>query len=224
MKTVFTLNIGNYEPQITNLTYPFMEEYAKKIGADFYEITERKLPSWPVSYEKMQIHGLGRDSEWSIFFDADTLIHPDTIDFTVHMDRDTVYNNSTDMAHLRWVYDDFFKRDGRNIGTGNWMAFVPKWCLDYWRPLEIPLDYALKNIHPTLEEIKGGLGQDHFIDGYATSRNVARFGLKFDTIENLLNKLGMGDERFFWHGYNMTSEQKLLQIKSILQNHWRILP
>jgi len=215
MKVVFTLDIGNYEPQITELTYPLMQSYARKINAHFCILNERRFPGWPVSYEKMQIFERGTD--WNLFFDADTLIHPDTIDFTVHMKRDTVYHNSSDMAHLRWKYDEYFLRDGRNIGSGNWLAFASDWCCDLWKPLEISLEEALENIHPTQEELNGGLTRDHFIDGYTVSRNIAKYGLKFDTIENLLKELGMGDERFFWHGYNMTSEQKLLQMKSVLQ-------
>lgn len=218
MKTIYTLNIGNYEPEITKLTFPLMGDYAARIGASLIILTERKFPGWPVSYEKLQLFELGTKSDWNIFFDADTLIHPDCIDFTVHMKKDTVYNNSCDMAHLRWDYDDYFLRDGRNIGCGNWLAFVSDWCVDYWRPLDINLEEALENIHPTHEEVAGGLGREHFIDGYAVSRNVARFGLQFDTIEDLLGDIGLSDERFFWHGYNMTSDQKLLQMKSVLQS------
>ena len=81
------------------------------------------------------------------------------------------------------------------------------------------LEEALENIHPTHEERK--LGIEHFVDAYALSRNMAKFGLKFDTIENLLVELGMGDERFFWHGYNMTSEQKRLQMISVLKD-WKV--
>ncbi len=32
-KTVFLLNIGNYAPQITGLTYPLIRRWARKIGA-----------------------------------------------------------------------------------------------------------------------------------------------------------------------------------------------
>ncbi|HWB97853.1 MAG TPA: hypothetical protein VG672_14160 [Bryobacteraceae bacterium] len=43
-KTVYTLNIGDYAPEICALTYPLMEAYARKIGADFHVIRERKFP------------------------------------------------------------------------------------------------------------------------------------------------------------------------------------
>jgi len=31
----------------------------------------------------------------------------------------------------------------------------------------------------------------------------------------------MGDERFFWHGYNMSAEQKRLQMISVMKD-WRV--
>lgn len=225
MTTIFTLNINNYEPEIRKLTYPLMREYARKIGADFVEISGRCFPSWPVSYEKLQIYELGESEGWNLFFDADTLIHPDTIDFTDYLLEETVYNNSKDMAGLRWKFDRFFHRDGRSIGTGNWLAFVHGWCIEYFKPLEISLTEALENIHPTREELAGGLTREHFIDGYATSRNVAKYGLDFDTLEGssgVLVNIGLANERFFWHGYNMITEQKVLQMKSVLES-WKVI-
>ena len=52
--TIYTLNIGNYAPEICALTYPLMEAYARKIGADFYIIRDKKYPEWPVVYEKLR--------------------------------------------------------------------------------------------------------------------------------------------------------------------------
>ncbi len=55
-KTVFTLNIGNYAPEITALTYPLLHYYAERIGAEFRIIKARMFPGWPVQYEKLQIY------------------------------------------------------------------------------------------------------------------------------------------------------------------------
>lgn len=125
-KTVFTLNIDNYAPEITELTYPFLEHYAKRIGADFHVITERRFPGFPPVYEKLQIYRLAQEqaNDWNIFFDSDALVHPDTIDFTQHLGKDTVAHNGSDMAAIRWTYDRFFLRDGRNIGSGNWLTIA----------------------------------------------------------------------------------------------------
>lgn len=51
-KTIYTLNIGDYAPEICALTYPLMQAYARKIGAEFHVIRERKFPDWPLDYEQ----------------------------------------------------------------------------------------------------------------------------------------------------------------------------
>jgi hypothetical protein len=43
-KTIFTLNIDNYAPEIRDITRPLLERYAKKIGADIYDIEDRNFP------------------------------------------------------------------------------------------------------------------------------------------------------------------------------------
>ena len=43
-KTVFTLNLNSdIYKEITDLTYPLLKHYCKKIDADFYEIKTRKF-------------------------------------------------------------------------------------------------------------------------------------------------------------------------------------
>ena len=78
-KTIFTVNVDNFAPEVTEITFPYIKAYAHKIGAEFFEITARKNPDKPPAYEKFQIYDLGRlmRNDWNIFFDADTLIHPD---------------------------------------------------------------------------------------------------------------------------------------------------
>ena len=91
-KTIYTLNIGDYAPEICALTYPLIQAYARKIGADFHVIRERKFPEWPIVYEKLQIYELGRKhgNDWNIFVDSDTLINPEMFDVTEHLHKDTV--------------------------------------------------------------------------------------------------------------------------------------
>ena len=45
-KVVYLLNIGNYAPEVTSMTYPLIERWAKKIDADIFTITDRKFPEW----------------------------------------------------------------------------------------------------------------------------------------------------------------------------------
>ena len=153
-KAVWTLNAGgDYAPEITTLTYPLLKQYAFKIKADFNIITQRKWPSWPVVYEKLQIFELGKNNDWNIYIDSDALIHPDMFDVTDHLGKDTVCHNAQDMAGNRWRYDRYFRRDGRHIGSCNWFAVASDWCIDLWHPLDITLEEAVGNIFPTVSEL-----------------------------------------------------------------------
>ena len=223
-KTIYTLNIGNYAPEICSLTFPLIQGYADKIGAAFSVITEQKFPTWPVTYEKLQIHELAKadNNDWSIFVDADTVINPDFFDITAHMSKDVVAHNKKDMAGIRWKYDEYFHRDGRHIGSGNWFAVASDWCRDLWRPLDITLDEALDNIHVTGAEREGGVHPSHLIDDYTLSRNIARYGLKFTTVADICGSLGFRAESgrsvspFLVHLYNISEEEKLHRILALM--------
>jgi len=221
-KTIYTLNIDNYEPEITALTYPYVEKWAKKIGAEFKIITERKFPEWPVTYEKLQIYELGKNNEWNIFIDSDVLVHPNMFDITEHLSRDTVLHRGKDFANNRWRYDNYFRRDGRNIGSGNWLAVASNWCLDLWHPIDdMTPEQAIENIFPTQEEINTVIIKDHLIDDYAVSRNIARFGLKFKTFDSLLEETGQQGCNYFFHTYTVPADEKVKLIKSTIDN-WKI--
>jgi hypothetical protein len=224
MKTIYTLNVDNYAPEIRALTFPYLKRYADKIGAEIFEITERKFPDFPAVYEKLQIYELEKErkSDWIIYIDADALIHPETIDFTEFMPMDAVGNNDHDIAPIRWTYDDYFRRDGRNIGCGNWLAIASKWCIDLWRPLDdMTLEEAVKNIHPTNAELLGGIEPSHLIDDYVTSRNIAKYGLKHKTVKMILKELGLESAEFFLHGYAMSNPAKVLMLEETIKR-WRI--
>jgi hypothetical protein len=222
-KTVFTLRVNDYSPAICDLTFPLIKWWANKIGADFYVIDKRCYPDFPVTYEKLQIFDLGRQmkNDWNIFIDADALIHPETPDWTEHLKKDTVAHNGLDFASLRWRYDDIFRRDGRNIGSCNWNTIASDWCLDLWHPLDIPLDQALDNIHPTVEELNTVVTREHLIDDYAVSRNIARYGLKFITLRELQTKLGFKENAFYWHIYTVQEDVKVTELRKIVET-WQI--
>jgi hypothetical protein len=223
IKTVFVLNVDNYAPEITELTYPLIRYYADKIGAGFYEIKERKFPDWPVTYEKMQIYELAKElkSEWNIYIDSDALIHPETIDWTCFLDKDTVAHNANDMASVRWKYNEYFMRDGRNIGSCNWFTVASDWCLDLWKPLEISLGEAMKNIRPTVNEYNTIITPEHLIDDYTLSNNIARFGLKYKSLTKLQEEIGLNDAYFHWHVYTISNEEKVKRMKQTLEE-WKI--
>jgi hypothetical protein len=222
-KTIYTLNINNYAPEILDITFPLLKRYAKKIGADIHTIKERKFPQWPLTYEKLQIYDLAQEMEndWNIYIDSDTLIHPETIDFTQYISKDTVAHNGSDMAAIRWKYDRFFLRDGRNIGSCTWMVMASDWCIDIFRPLDdLTIEEALSNIHPTVEELNTVITTDHLIDDYTMSRNIAKYGLKFTTLVDVQNKVIPGSN-FFWHIYTVPKDEKIKQMKEIVTK-WKM--
>lgn len=220
-KTVFTLNVNDYSPEITNITYPFIDQYARKIGATFHILNKRKYPDFPVTYEKFQIYDLATD--WNIYIDSDALIHPDTFDITELLPKDTTLTCGKDFAPIRFTYDEFFKRDHRHIGAGNWFTVASFWCRDLWHPLDdLSLVDAVRNIHPTILERNNEVTPAHLIDDYVVSRNIAKYGLKFKTFKEILAEQGNPGE-FLFHEYLYTTEQKVKNLKKVL-NTWKGIP
>lgn len=218
-KTIFTLNVDGYAPEITELTYPLLRHYANKIDASFHIINKRKFPDFPPVYEKLQIYELAQKmkNDWNIYIDSDALVHPDMFDPTNHIKKDTVMHNGVDMASIRWSYDNYFLRDGRNIGSCDWFTIASDWCIDLWTPLDVSFDEAIKNIHPIQEELSTVITPEHLIDDYTLSRNIAKFGLKIKTVSDLLVELG-NPGSFLWHQYTMTADRKVSEMRKVLAN------
>jgi hypothetical protein len=218
-KTIYTLNVNDYSPEITELTYPLLKRYAEKIGASFFVITERKYPDYAPVYEKLQIYDLQRirDDDWSIFIDSDALVHPDLFDPTEFIGKDTILHNGIDMANNRWRYDRFFRRDGRHIGSCNWFTIGSDWCRELWRPLDdLTYNDALSCIYPIQLELNTVITKDHLIDDYILSRNIAKFGLHVKTLIQL--QLDLNDSgNYLWHQYTISIEDKVSQMREILK-------
>ena len=223
-KTVFTLNVNDYAPEITAMTYPFLKHYAHKIGADFHVITERKFPDMPVTYEKLQIYDLAKEmgNDWNIYIDSDALIHPDTLDWTLYLKKDTIAHNGRDFANIRWRYNDYFRRDGRHWGSCNWFTIASDWCLDIWRPLDISLAEALDNIYPTAEEVRGNTTKEHLIDDYTLSYNIAKYGIKAVTLMDVQKDMNFGDSAFHFHLYNIPESEKVIRMKELIEETWKL--
>ena len=225
-KSVYTLVVDNYAPQIQELTFPLLRGYAEKIGADFEVITERKRPDWPITIEKFQVaeYAAKNGDDWSIFFDADTLVSPEFFDPTDHMGKDTVAHNGKDMSGVRWTTDKYFKRDNRWFGSCTWCVIASDWTVeDLWRYPDLSPQHAFDNIHPTIQEHNGGnCDRTHLIDDYTLSRNIARFGLKATTLVDICGSLGWkqpdgrGFNPFLWHKYSMPQDQKIREMLLIL--------
>jgi hypothetical protein len=257
-KVIFLLDIsqepGGYAPEITALTRPWLERYARKIGADIHIITERKFPEWDLDYEKLQIYDLipKLGAEWAIYIDSDALVHPELPDLTQLVPQHHVAHNGADFAPVRWAYDEagYFQRDGRHIGSCNWLAVAHRYCRDLWHPLDdLTMEQAVLNIHPIPEELrppdypqpemvphptqpgswikkypdgepKAIVTAAHLISDYALSRNIARFGLKFVTLNDLWKARGMAPY-FLHHEYTTTVAAKAQHIKAVLAG-WKL--
>ncbi|HKS72067.1 MAG TPA: hypothetical protein VJQ82_02650 [Terriglobales bacterium] len=225
-KTIYTLNVNNFEPRIREITYPLIDTYAKKIGAEFVEITERLRPEWPVTIEKFQVADLARErgDDWAIFFDADTLINPEFFDPTEHMAKDTVAHNGKDMAGTRWTYDKYFRRDGRHWSSCTWCVYASDWTVeDLWLPPQRTPEEEFANIHITIGEHNSGeCKREHLIDDYTLSRNISRFGLKATTITDICAGLGWkspdgrGFNQFLWHVYTKSTRKKIHEMLGVL--------
>jgi hypothetical protein len=219
-KTIYTLNFDNYAPEICALTYPLLRHYADKINAEFVVISERKWPQCHFNIERLQIYDLARErgDDWTIFFDSDALVHPDTPDVTEMVPMDTVLHNADEYASCRFIYDDYFRRDGRHIATGNWFTVASRWCLDLWHPLEdLTVEEAIQRIKPLAKERRNGMPREHIIDDFIISRNVARYGLKATTFRSILARIGHNDKEYLWHQSLISNAHKLFAIKSVLQ-------
>lgn len=220
-KTIFTLNLDNYAPAITKLTYPFLEKYADKINAEFKIITKRKFPDYPMMYEKLQIYELGADNDWNIYIDSDCLVHPDMFDITEILPEDTVLNFGNDFANNRFQYDNYFRRDGRNIGSASMLVISSHLCHDIWEPLsDMPVEEALKKIKVIHIEEIAGQSPEHWIDDYVISRNIAKYGIKYKTFRDLLVEIGRPNDEYFYHENPIPEKDKLKKIKGKLK-FWR---
>lgn len=223
-KGLFTLNVKDkeagfprgYDSRITDITYPSLKAYADRIGATFNVIEKRKFPTWPVLFERLQLCEIAKDYDWIVYIDGDALVHPETIDYTEFLAKDTVAHNGSDFANVRWDYDRFFRRDGRNIGSCHWLGIASDWCREFWEPpKDITLAECLRRIHPTVVELEAGITKEHLIDDFLISRNIAKYGLKFTTLRDLQARLGLGNANFFWHTYTEPVEVKVKQLQLV---------
>jgi hypothetical protein len=219
-RTLYTLCVDDYAPEITELTFPLMRTWAEKIGADFCVMTARCFPEWPAQCEKFQLptHAAAQGDEWSIFLDADVLIHPDFPDIFQHLDRSTVYHNGLDVATTRFnCRDAYFQRDGRFRSPGNWLCVVSDWTREdaySFPPPDLTPEQTAARIRPHVNELAAGVHAVGLIDDFLMARNAARFGLHTGTIENVMKQLGLNN--VLWHNYLPTNAEKVPMMKSEL--------
>jgi len=218
---IYTVRIGEYAPELMDLTWPLMCHWAAKIEARIEVIDTRIFEPWPISFEKFQTPIRARDAhaEWAYTVDADALIHPDW--FPVHeiIGKDTVAHNGKDFNPIRWTQDKYFRRDGRHIGSCSWFTVSSDWTYeDLWRFPEQTYQETLTAIHPTSGEMGSGLiPKEHLCDDYTLSRNIARFGLKYTTfIDICKDKLATQGNPLLWHHYAVDNTVKFARMCAAL--------
>ncbi len=215
-KIIYLLNIDNYAPEITAITYPLIERYAKKIGAEIIQITERKFPDFPPVYEKFQIYELCKQNpaDWYIYIDSDAVLHPDLFDITAVISKDTVFQVGTDFSPVRSKPNNFMLRDGRWIGTCNWFTVFSDWCIDLFNPdIGMTREEILEHCFVTnLEHFI--FDRKHLIDDYILTSNVARYGLKRKDWTTLVKELGYPEYNdFFYHEYLIPTDEKIIRLR-----------
>jgi hypothetical protein len=167
-KAIWVLNIGNYRPDITKYTLPTIKAYAEKIGAEYHEITERKFPDFPVTYEKMQLWELGKGYDWNVLVDADVLISQALTDITEMVPANYVgAHGSYDISITVKEPDNYFARDGRQKGVATYFVATSWLTHDLWEPLDM-----------TAEEALSKMKREFVVDEFCASRNLAKYGLK----------------------------------------------
>jgi hypothetical protein len=91
--------------------------------------------------------------------------------------------------------------------------------VELWEPLtDLTYEQALENIHLIVSEQNSGvMDRSHLIDDYVLSRNIAKYGLKFVTLAELLKEMGQGGSTYLWHEYTISTEEKVKKIKEVLE-------
>ena len=213
-KTLYTLNLPQpdgkpYCPELTDITIPLMKKYAEKIGAEFYIIDKDKFPGMPVTMNKFQMYDLckEREDDWSIYFDVDTVVHPDFFDPTAHVTKDTTVSGMvSDFTPVRFKPDEYFLRDGRYQGKGTFFLAWSDLCLDFVNPnQDISFEEMVSRISPTVNELKNGVTPQHLLDDYMVSRNIARYSLKHVLVSQIQQKYGIQGASFI-HFYVKTDD------------------
>ncbi len=79
-RAIITVTIGDEYEDLSEITHPFMQRYAKKVGADFIVIRQREFERFPIFYEKFQLPWFLQTYKRVAFIDTDVLVSPQTPD------------------------------------------------------------------------------------------------------------------------------------------------
>ncbi len=163
-KAIFVVRVDNYLPNVCAISVPTIRAYAKRIGADYIEIKERKWSEFPPTYEKMQIYELGKGYDKLALIDADYMIHPKAPDILEGIDMNYVGCMAAfDVRDSFNTLDTVFEDDGRFIGISSNFVVSTSKTHELWKPLEITWEQARKEII-----------RDWNVDEYCLSINLSK--------------------------------------------------
>jgi hypothetical protein len=174
-KLIHVVYINDYFPELWEMCYPSIKNYAHRIGAELNVITKRKFPEWHINYEKMQVYEDGKYADANFLLDADILIHPQFPDFSagITLPHHIAFNDNYHASTKFDVTDNiYFQRDGRDVGIASNAVISFKSTHDAWHPLDITPDEGKR-----ITYIREG-----DIDEYTLSLNMAKYGLKYTGI------------------------------------------
>lgn len=202
---VVTLDVGgNYEPEITKITYPRMKAWAHKIGADWAEITENKYPHMPIVMNKFQVPRIAQGFDWCYFVDADALISINTPPLHEWITKDQVLFWGLD-ANNRYKTDNYARRNRQFKSACTWWILTSDWTRDDLFDPTLPPNWE-DNIVPNKQENLKSVRS--LVDDYKLTVNMDRYGLHAITAMELLKSKGLANT-YLHHTYNITTEQKL---------------
>ena len=176
-----TTAVCNYRPEICALTFPNLRRYAERCGADFAVITDRKYPEWHPAYEKLQVHDLAKNYDFTLLIDADMALHPRFPDLYESMRPGACSSwmeykiSGGPESLILWSVegDRYFLRDGRNLGLCGAFVGCTSWTYDVFKPLD-------SHFRPS--DVEPFLYRPAIVDEWVMSRNVAKYGLKVDSL------------------------------------------
>ena len=171
-KILHLVNIGDFFPELFSLTFPTVQAYAERCGYEINLITERKFPEFHINYEKMQVWEDGKDADVNLLVDADVLIHPHFPDVKDNVPPHHIAFNDNYNASSKFNLNDYFLRDGRDVGIASNFVVSYRSTHDLWRPLEITPDEGRR-----ITFVREG-----DIDEYCISQNMSKYGLRYTGI------------------------------------------
>lgn len=211
-----------------------MSMWANKIDADFKILTERKFPQYAISVEKFQMKEYLKDYDWVYFLDADLLIHPDTIDMSLYLEKDVLLHWSWLSLSTKYKNNKIFERDDRRLGLASTFLCVSNWMEDFF---DLDMEFKTQeeiskqiimlkeeqNFAKLVSDNHTWLGEGWYSDEFILAYNLCKYGLKAMAIKDFFQELYIDPKKIncFAHEYLWTIPQKEKMLVETIYN-WRI--